>query len=302
MRIMDILYLEVLPWVLRFVMVGLGLTLTVTDLKRVVVFPRAVIVGLGGQLVLLPLLAFAMAWLFAPTPEIAVGVIILAACPGGVTSNAYAFAARADVALSVTLTAISSFVTVLTIPTLTYIALQVFMQQGQVPELPVLQMFQTLATFTVVPIALGMILRAIWPTGVQRVIEALRRVTVAVLMFVIVAAAVSSYELILAYFVEASLLVVGLNLSSMLMGYGLARGARLNTSQSVTVTYEIGVQNLTLALLITLTLLRNESLAITTLLYAAVMPATAMAFIAVARRMLKGEEPMGDQRAAYRST
>ena len=290
MNLMDILYLEVLPWVLRFVMVGLGLTLSLADLKRVVVLPKAVFVGLIGQLVLLPLLAFGLALLLAPTPEIAVGVIILAACPGGVTSNAYTFAARADVALSVTLTAVSSFVTVLTIPTLTYVALQVFMQQGQVPDLPVLQMFQTLATFTVVPIAIGMTLRAIWPDAVQLVIEALRRVTVAVLMFVIVAAAVSSYELILMYFLQASLLVVGLNLSSMLMGYGLARGFKLTTSQSITITYEIGVQNLTLALLITLTLLQNESLAITTLLYAAVMPATAMAFIAIARRMLLREE------------
>ncbi len=290
MNLMDILYLDVLPWVLRFVMVGLGLTLSVADLKRVVVFPKAVITGLVGQLLLLPLLAFGLALLLAPTPEIAVGVIILAACPGGVTSNAYAFAARADVALSVTLTAISSFITVLTIPTLTYVALQVFMQQGQVPDLPVLQMFQTLATFTVIPIAIGMTLRAIWPAAVQLVIEALRRVTVAVLMFVIVAAAVSSYELILMYFLQASLLVVGLNISSMLMAYGLARGVTLTTSQSITITYEIGVQNLTLALLITLTLLQDESLAITTLLYAAVMPATAMAFIAVARQMLIREE------------
>ncbi len=291
MNLMDILYLEVLPWVLRFVMVGLGLTLSLADLKRVVVLPKAVITGLIGQLVLLPLLAFALAALLAPTPEIAVGVIILAACPGGVTSNAYAFAARADVALSVTLTAISSFVTVLTIPTLTYVALQVFMQQGQIPDLPVLQMFQTLATFTVIPIAIGMTLRAIWPTAVQLVIETLRRATVAVLMFVIVAAAVSSYELILMYFLQASLLVVGLNVSSMFMGYGLARACKLDTSQSITITYEIGVQNLTLALLITLTLLQNESLAITTLLYAAVMPATAMGFIAIARRMLMREEP-----------
>ena len=294
MNIMDILYLEVIPWVLRFVMVGLGLTLTLADLKRVLVFPKAVVVGLAGQLILLPLLAFVLALLLAPTPEIAVGVIILAACPGGVTSNAYVFAVRADVALSVTLTAVSSFITVLTIPTLTYIALQVFMQQGQVPELPVLQMFQTLATFTVVPIVIGMIVRAIWPVAVQLVIEALRRVTVAVLMFVIVAAAVSSYELILTYFLQASLLVVGLNLLSMLMGYGLARGIKLNTSQSITITYEIGVQNLTLALLITLTLLRDESLAITTLLYAVVMPATAMAFVAIARRMLKSEESAPD--------
>ena len=106
MSIMDFFYTRAIPAALITVMLGMGLSLTVRDLKRVVVYPRAVSVGLFGQLICLPLLAFVLALILAPNPAVAAGAILLAACPGGVTSNAYTFAARADVALSVTLTII----------------------------------------------------------------------------------------------------------------------------------------------------------------------------------------------------
>ncbi len=290
---MDILYSIVIPTVLLSVMMGLGLTLTIADLKRVIAFPKAAFIGLTSQIVLLPLLAFVLAVLLAPTPEIAVGAIILAACPGGVTSNAYVFAARADLALSVTLTAVASFITVFTIPLLTYLALQVFIQQGELPDMPVLQMFRTLATFTIIPLAVGMTCNALWPDFSRRVVEKLlRRVTVAVLMFVIVTAAIASYEAIRENFLQTGLLVVGLNLLSMGMGYAIGRSFRLPTSQVITITSEVGVQNLSLALLVTLVILQSPLLAITTLIYAVVMPVVALGFIAVARRMLAAEESM----------
>ena len=282
----NFLLVELIPWLLRLVMVGLGLTLTLVDLKGVMLFPKGVVVGLTGQLILLPLLAFLLALLLAPTPAIAIGAIILAACPGGVTSNAYVFAARADVALSVTLTAIASFITVLTIPLLTYAALQIFAQQGQMPSLPMIGMFQTLALFTVVPVCIGMLIRVLWPSFALRAIEVLRPVTMAVLILIVLVTAVTSYETISEYFFQSSVLVVGLNLLSMAMGYGLARAFRLNAAQRVTIAFEVGVQNLSLALLVTLTLLGDPALAITTLLYVAVMPFTAMAYVPIARRML----------------
>src|SRR5690606_18132923 len=106
---------EVVPWVLRLVMIGLGLSLTPVDFKRIIIFPKAAAVGLTAQLIGLPLSAFCLAWLFDAPPAIAVGLVILAACPSGVTSNAYTFAARADVPLCVTLSAVTSVVTVFTI-------------------------------------------------------------------------------------------------------------------------------------------------------------------------------------------
>src|SRR5688572_16646634 len=107
---------EVVPWVLRLVMIGLGLSLSVADFRRVILFPKAATIGLIGQLVGMPLTAFALALIFQPPPFIAVGLIILAACPSGITSNAYSFAARADVPLCVTLSAVTSVITVFTIP------------------------------------------------------------------------------------------------------------------------------------------------------------------------------------------
>jgi BASS family bile acid:Na+ symporter len=215
----NFLLVELIPWLLRLVMVGLGLTLTVADLKQVMLFPKGV-------------------------------------------------------------------VTVLTIPLLTYAALQIFSQQGQMPSLPMIQMFQTLALFTVVPVCIGMLIRGLWPRFALRAIEVLRPVTMAVLILIVLVTAVTSYETISEHFFQSSLLVVGLNLLSMAMGYGLARAIGLNAAQRVTIAFEVGVQNLTLALLVTLTLLGDPALAITTLLYVAVMPFTAMAYVPIARRML----------------
>ena len=290
MDLVSLLYTVLIPVVLITIMIGLGLSLTPTDLKRVITFPKAAAIGISGQLILLPLLAFALAYFLAPSPEVAVGAVILAACPGGVTSNAYVFAARADVALSVTLTAVVSFITVLTIPLLTYVALLVFFEQGTIPDLPVVNMLRTLAMFTVFPIAGGMIFRFLWPPLAQKLVEAVRRIAVAALIFLIATAALSSYQVVLENIVQAGLLVIALNLLSMGMGFGLAHSFKLSTSQAVTITYEIGVQNISLALLVTLTLLEDPGLGIATLLYAVIMPITALGFISIARKMLAAAE------------
>jgi BASS family bile acid:Na+ symporter len=293
MNLEELLYTRFIPAVLILIMIGLGLSLTLADLKRVVSFPKAAAIGISGQLILLPLLAFVLAYFLAPSPEIAVGAVILAACPGGVTSNAYVFAVRADVALSVTLTAIVSFVTVLTIPLLTYGALLLFFQEGSIPDLPVLAMFRTLAMFTVIPITGGMIFRNFWPVLAQKMVEIVRRVAVIVLILLIVAAAASSYEVVLENALQAGVLVIALNLLAMGMGFGLARVFDLTTTQAVTITYEIGVQNISLALLVTLTLLEDPGFAITSFLYAVIMPITALAFISIARKMLVKAEAGG---------
>ncbi len=290
MDLVSFLYTILIPTVLITVMIGLGLSLTMADLKRVIAFPKAAAIGMSGQLIFLPLLAFGLAYLFAPSPEVAVGAVILAACPGGVTSNAYVFAARGDVALSVTLTAIVSFITVITIPLLTYVALLVFFQEGAIPDLPVLNMIRTLSIFTVFPIASGMTIRKLWPDLARRLVEHVRRIAVAALIFLIVTAALSSYEVVLDNALQAGLLVVALNFLAMSMGFALATAYNLSTSQAVTITNEIGVQNISLALLVTLTLLDDPALAITSLLYAVVMPITALAFISIARKMLEAEK------------
>ena len=223
--------------------------------------------------------------MLAPNPAIAAGAIMLAACPGGVTSNAYTFAARADVALSVTLTAIESIITIFTIPLFAYLALSFYFDQATAPDVPAVGMIRQLAIITAIPITCGMVFRAFQPALAARLVEMLRKVTVYVLVFLIVMAAFASWEDVVENFAAAGFLVLALNLLSMAMGYGLARATDLPVKQQITLVYEVGVQNISLALLVTLTLLENPLLAITSLLYAVVMPITALVFLRVASRM-----------------
>ena len=295
---MQVLNTRVVPLALILVMAGLGLSLTPADFRRVIVFPKAVAIGLVAELVVPPLIAFLLAYLLAPTPAIAVGAVIVAACASGVTSNAYTFAARADVALCVTLSALTSIITVFTIPLLTYLALQLFYEQGQIPALPIGEMLRTLITVTIVPVAAGMVVRALAPGFAERALEPLRRLVLVLLIVVLSAAALSSYGVIRDNLATAGLLVVAMNVFTMAAGYGVARLGKLPASQAVTIVYEVGVQNLALALLITLTILRSPELAVTALLYAVVMPAAALAFLPVARKIIANEEAGTPPRAA----
>jgi len=281
---------EVVPWVLRVVMVGLGLSLTLADFKRVVVFPKAATVGLVGQLIGMPLTAFVLAVIFQPPPVIAVGLVIVAACPSGITSNAYSFAARADVPLCVTLSAVTSVVTVFTIPFLINLALQTFGDQGQLGSLPVLPMLLGLASYTLLPLVIGMVVRARFPEFATRAVEPLRKSMLYLMAVVLILGVVSSYRQLIDHAATAAGLVVAMNLLTMAMGYGLARAFSLSAAQAVTITFEVGVQNLALSFAINFNMLQRPDLAITGLIYAAVMPATALAFVSIGRRLIGADE------------
>lgn len=290
MELVSFFYTTVIPVGLWIVMLGLGLALTPRDIKNVFVMPKAVSVGLLGQLILLPLLAFLLATWLAPTPAIAVGAIVLAACPGGVTSNAYTFASRGDVALSVTLTAVCSFITIFTVPLVTFLALDYFYAAGTRPELPVGQMMRTLAWLTVVPVATGMIIRQIWSEKARLIIEALRTATFLFLLILIVTGSLLAIDVLKEYFLQTAAVALSLNLFSMAMGFGLGRLFQLTVPQSVSITYEVGVQNITLASLVMLTVLHNEDYFIVAVVYAAIMKVTALGFMYFARRWLVRDE------------
>ncbi len=278
---------QVIPWVLRLVMVGLGLSLTLVDFKRVIVFPKAAAIGLVAQLVGLPLTAFLLAIVFNAPPAIAVGLVILAACPSGVTANAYTFAARADVPLCVTLSAITSVVTVFSIPFLTDLALRVFMDASDVARLPIGNVLLNLASFTLLPLAIGMTIRYRFTEFADKAVEPIRKAVLYLMIGVLVLGVISSHQEIIDNYATAGLLVITMNLITMAFGYGLAKAFRLPVAQVVTITFEVGVQNLSLALAIAFTILQRPELAVAALIYAAVMPATALGFVTIAKRMLR---------------
>lgn len=147
-----------LPLALFIIMLGMGLGLTIKDFKRIWIEPKSVLIGLMAQLIMLPMIGFLLANMLPLSPELAVGVIILAACPGGPTSNLMTYLIQGNVALSVTLTAISSVVSVFTIPLVVNLAMKTFMQETVMLQLPFLKTVVQIAVITIIPVTLGMLL------------------------------------------------------------------------------------------------------------------------------------------------
>ena len=277
----------IIPFGLFMIMMGLGLTLSIDDILRVIIMPKAVLIGLIGQLLLLPAIAFLIAFLLNPAPVIAIGLVLLSACPGGITSNAYVFASRGDIALSVTLTSIASLFTVVTMPFLAWLALVTFADIGEIVNVPIANMMRSLAQLTILPIILGMLTRKFKPDFAQKMVEPVRKMAIGILIMVIVANTWFSIDTLKMYFVQAGIAALVLNLVCMSTGYSLSRLAKLNTDQTISITYEVGIQNLSLALVLANTLLLVPDYAAVTLVYGFIMKFTALSFMAYARK-LKG--------------
>lgn len=285
MEIGDLFQTYIIPFGLFLIMMGLGLTLAVQDLLRVIVMPKAVLIGLSGQMLLLPLIGFSLAYVLDPAPVIAIGLILLAACPGGITSNAYVFASRADIALSVTLTSIASLLCVFTMPLLVWLALDTFASAGTLVDVPVASMMQSLAMLTLLPIAIGMLIRQYLPAFAATMVEPVRKIAIGILILVIVTNAIFSFDTLRQYIFQAGLAALLLNVICMSAAYAVARLSRLNLDQTIAITYEIGIQNLSLALVVANTILREPDYAAVTLVYGFFMKATALSFMAYASKL-----------------
>lgn len=279
MEFLETFYTEFVPIFLFTVMVAMGLSLTPGDLQEVARKPQPILVGLGAQLVMLPAIAILFGFLLQSPPVIAAGAIILAACPGGITSNAYVFASRADIALSIGLTATASMITVFSIPFLTLLALNLHLDRSEIPTVPVQQMMTTLAMFTIVPVAIGMTTRWWRPEFAKRAIEPLRVITLVALMVIVVIGTVTAWETIITNLFTAGILMAAINLCAMSLGFGLGRLMRLPFPQMASITFEVGVQNLSMALFVCLTFLKSPELAVATLVYALIMKITALSFV-----------------------
>ena len=290
MKFLETFYTQFVPFFLFTVMMAMGLALTLQDLKQVLVKPKAIIAGLSAQLLLLPAITIGLGFLFASPPIIAAGAIILAACPGGVTSNAYVFSARADIALSVGLTAVASMVTVFSIPFLTLFALDLHLNRAEMPALSALQMTWTLAQFTIIPVTLGMLFRAWQPGLAKRAIEPLRIITLIALILIALIGTFNAWDTIVANIWTAGILMATINLIAMSLGYGLGKLLRLPFKQMASITFEVGVQNLSMALFVCLTFLKSPELAVATFVYALFMKITALSFVWYVRKKLAEPE------------
>lgn len=286
LEFLETFYTRFVPFFLFTVMVAMGLSLTTGDLAAVVRKPRALLVGLSAQMLLLPAIAIGYGLLFRSPPVIAAGAIILAACPGGITSNAYVFASRADIALSIGLTVVASVITVFSVPLLTMFALDLHLEKSAIPTLPVGEMMWALAKLTIVPVALGMSIRWLQPALAKRAIEPLRLITLIALLVIVVIGTVTAWDTIIANIWTAGILMTAINVTAMSLGYGLGKLMQLPFAQMASITFEVGVQNLSMALFVSLTFLKSPELAVATLVYALVMKITALSFVWFVRNRL----------------
>lgn len=274
----------VVPIGLIAIMFSMGLSLRPREFAEVARNPRAVFGGLFGQLVLLPPLAVLVAALFRLPPAMAAGLFILAICPGGITSNAITYAAKANVALAVVLTTLSSLVTVFTIPPLLNWALTHYFVAGEVPPLSVPATMLQLAQMTLAPILGGMLVNRLWPNAAARLTVWLRPASLVVLIAVIAFAVLASAKLVVANLLQAGPAAYLLNAASMALGLGIAALLRLDRNDSLTVAIEVGIHNATMATFLSLTVLKEMSLAITPTIYGIVMIANAGLLVRWLRR------------------
>ena len=301
MHFLEVFYVEFVPFFLFTVMMAMGLALTVQDLQKVLRRPKAIIGGLSTQLVVLPLLGIGLGLLYNSPPVIAAGAIILCACPGGVTSNAYTFAAKADIALSIGLTVVASLITVFTIPFLTIFALDLHLDRSEIPDLSALDMIWTLSKFTLVPVALGLAFRAWQPGMAKKLVNPLRIIALVALIIIAIIGTITAWDTIVTHIWTAGLLMATINFVAMSIGYGLGNLLRLPFAQMASITFEVGVQNLSMALFVCLTFLKSPDLAVATFVYAFFMKITALSFVWYVHRRLAGERQSPDKSPALAS-
>jgi BASS family bile acid:Na+ symporter len=249
----------------------MGLGLTLDDFKRILMEPKAVMLGLVAQLILLPMVGFILAGIFPLTPELAVGLVIIAACPGGPTSNLITHLANGDTALSVSLTAISSMITVITIPIIVNLGFVMMQGQGTAFQLDVLQTIGQVFIIVIIPVSFGMLLRNYFPTFADKMEKPVRIASGIVFVLVLVGVLIKEKGNIVPYFQQAGWLAFVLNIATMSLGYFTAKIFSLNRAQRISISIESGIQNGTLAISIATVILGNTSYAIAPAVYGLLM-------------------------------
>ena len=268
-----------LPIALGIIMLGLGLGLTIADFRRVAQHPKAAVIALVCQVLLLPALCFGLVLGFDLPPALAVGMMLLAASPGGTTANLYSHLFGGHVALNITLTAINSVLAVFTLPIVVNLSASYFLTDAASIGLQFDKVVQVFA-IVLIPVVIGMLVRARVPHVAERLNRPVRILSVVVLVAVIAGAVLGERENIADYFVSVGLAVLAFNLVSLAVGYGVPRLVGVDRSAATAAGFEIGIHNSTLAITIALSpaLLNSTQMAIPAAVYGIVMFFTAAAF------------------------
>ena len=276
---------KIAPIALALIMLALGLGLTGQDFLRVAKQPKDFLVGLMCQLILLPIIAFLLLKTFSLPLEIALGVMIIAAAPGGVTSNVLTKFANGDVALSISLTAIISLISIISVPFIVFKSAELLEVAEISKEISMIGISMKMFLVVTLPVLIGMLIRKFAANFVMSKSQLIERISV--LLFVIVFAAiwVEEWENIMGYIKQAGLITLVLNIVMMFIGYYVAKFLASGVSQRKSISLECGLQNGTLAVFVASQLFSDITYLIPTATYAIVMFITSIIYVFIVRKI-----------------
>jgi BASS family bile acid:Na+ symporter len=281
---MNIVTDVILPLALAFIMFVLGLGLTGTDFLRVIKQPRDFFVGALSQVILLPVIAFILVKIWPIAPELAIGVMIIAAAPGGVTSNLLTSFAKGDVALSISLTAIISLFSVITIPFIVLTSVELLGGSNITQDISLFSMSRDMFLIVTVPVILGMLLRK-FSSGVALKLEPIaKKVSIALFVLVLLGAIAAERENVISYFAQAGPITLILNVVMMIVAYYVAQFLASGTKQKKCITIECGLQNGTLAIFVATSIFGGGMYVIPAATYSLIMFATSLIFVYLVRK------------------
>ncbi len=266
-----------LPLALAIIMIGLGLELTLNDFKRVSKHPKAVLIALFCQLVILVGVAFLLCKVLSLPALLAVGLMLLAASPGGSTANLFSYLFKGDIALNISLTAINSVVAAITLPLIMNFSILHFMQENQQITLPLSKIVQVFAII-IVPVGIGMLIRHYAPKLTEKLNKPLRIFAIVFLIAIIALAIFAERQTIATYLTQVGLATAIFCACSLAIGYFVPRLLGISSTQARACAFEIGIHNSTLAMTIALTVMANTTIAMPAAVYSIFMYIFAAAF------------------------
>ena len=275
-----------LPLALAFIMFALGLGLTGSDFLRVAKQSRDFFIGAFSQIILLPIIAFTLVMIWPIAPELAIGVMIIAAAPGGVTSNILTSFAKGDVALSISLTAIISLLGVITIPFIVLTSVGLLSNTNVTENISLLSMSRDMFLIVTVPVILGMLFRR-FVLGIATKFEPIaRKVSTVLFVLVLLGAIAAERENVVSYFAQAGLITLALNVIMMVVAFYLAQLLGSKTKQKKWITIECGLQNGTLAIFVATSIFGGGMYVIPAATYSLIMFVTSLIFVYLVRKIV----------------
>jgi len=275
---------KIAPIALALIMLGLGLGLTTKDFTRVISNPKDFIIGLICQLILLPIIAYILILVFKTPMEIALGVMIIAAAPGGVTSNVMTKFAKGDVALSLSLTAIISLISIISVPLIVFKSADLLGVSNISQEITLTGVALKMAGVVTVPVIIGMIIRRFSEKFISSNINIIEKITGILFLVVFAAIWIEERENIISYLAQAGIIVLTLNIVMMLIAYFVAKSFATGIKQIKCIALECGLQNGTLAVFVATQIFSEITYVIPTAAYALIMYITGFIFMYILRK------------------